>query len=438
MQELVVLCLAVVAAWWVGLDFLQLGLRKCFLGAVGSGLLYGVLQGIFRISGMRAAWFLHCLIGSLAVLLLLLFWLPQRRREAALAFCIASGTEFALLTASRALFQEKWPMSLLAMLAVEMVFLLPDLLLRPWFPAPGWLEGMQPATQPDALPLSKRHVYAIGGGILLFPVLVSVFSAWPYAKGAIQILAVAFISLWGGVALLMVIAAYGQEHGEALAERQYRSEMLEFMNVIRSQRHDYNFHVQTIAELMQQGQIEECRTYVSELERDTVQMNALLPLSDPAIGAMIYQFQLKAAKAGIRLQVEIQNDLSQIATNVYETNKILSNLLQNALDETSGHRDKSFGIQLQILKRGEYCVIRVSNQLEDNDLSPEKLEGFYRQGYTTKAGHDGVGLSSIRTLAARYRGTVYTQLDGSIISFIAKIPMHYSAGTGFAARRDVP
>ena len=56
-----------------------------------------------------------------------------------------------------------------------------------------------------------------------------------------------------------------------------------------------------------------------------------------------------------------------------------------------------FGIQLQILKRGEYCVIRVSNQLEDNDLSPEKLEGFYRQGYTTKAGHDGVGLSSIRT-----------------------------------------
>lgn len=47
----------------------------------------------------------------------------------------------------------------------------------------------------------------------------------------------------------------------------------------------------------------------------------------------------------------------------------------------------------------------------------------YQQGYTTQQGHEGVGLSSIRLLAARYHGTVYTQLEGKIIHFVAKIPI---------------
>lgn len=65
--------------------------------------------------------------------------------------------------------------------------------------------------------------------------------------------------------------------------------------------------------------------------------------------------------------MDIQNDLARIATNVYETNKIISNLLQNAIDETVTHEDRCYGIWLTILKRGEYCVIRVSNELGEGE-----------------------------------------------------------------------
>lgn len=37
-----------------------------------------------------------------------------------------------------------------------------------------------------------------------------------------------------------------------------------------------------------------------------------------------------------------------------------------------------------------------------------------------------MGLSSIKALAARYRGTVYTQLEGNVIHFVAKIPINYA------------
>ena len=73
-----------------------------------------------------------------------------------------------------------------------------------------------------------------------------------------------------------------------MSEQQHRGEMQSFLNVIRSQRHDYNFHVQTIAGLMQEGKLEECKKYVNALEKDSEMMNAVLPVKDPAISAMIF------------------------------------------------------------------------------------------------------------------------------------------------------
>ena len=99
-----------------------------------------------------------------------------------------------------------------------------------------------------------------------------------------------------------------------------------------------------------------------------------------------------------------------------------------AIDETATHKDKSYGIWLCILKRGEYCVIRVSNEVGDTPLSAREVGRIYQQGYTTKQGHDGVGLSSIQNLASRYKGMIYTQMEDKVIHFIAKIPINYAKG----------
>ena len=254
-------------------------------------------------------------------------------------------------------------------------------------------------------------LFACGGKTGEVRVLISVFSALMY---------------WLGIFCVTLMNTSQKEWSAILAEQQYREEMENFMNVIRSQRHDYNFHVQTIAGLIHSGKIQECIQYVDDLERDASVMNAVLPIKDAAISALIHNFQILAAREGIELHIDIQNDLSQIATNVYETNKIISNLLQNALDETMTHKDKSYGIRLSVLKRGEYCVIRVSNALKDAMDDPGEIGKIYQQGYSTKQGHEGVGLSSIRTLASRYHGVIYTQVEDKIIHFVARIPINYA------------
>lgn len=272
---------------------------------------------------------------------------------------------------------------------------------------------------------SARRTLILSASLCAVLTVVSVLSASStmLQRGIVSLLSGMLFSacLW----ILALADTCEQEAKTVQTEQQYRSEMLSFLNLIRSQRHDYNFHVQTIAGLIRLGKTEECLRYVNALEEDSSLMNAVLPVRDPAISAMIHSFRLQAVRQGIEIHLSIHYDLSQIATTVYETNKIISNLLQNAIDEVAKHEDKSFGIEMSILKRGEYCVIRIANRITGLH-SAEQLGDLYRHGYTTKAGHEGVGLTTLRTLTARYHGTIYTQMDGDVIQFVVRIPIDYT------------
>lgn len=342
----------------------------------------------------------------------------------------------------------RWP-GWVAYLACLVLFLVITGLVKNRFPTENWREYYANAhPDPKRIPIRKWHVYAVvvAGGVLLTAMdwmmgglRGSSFSmggdlhASSFTMGGdlhvssfVMAGITVFALFWYEISLLVLMHAYKRERIEMLLNRQYRDEMQSFMNVIRSQRHDYNFHVQTIAGLLREGNQEECLKYMDALEKDSAIMNTMLPIKDPAISAMIHNFHVLAVREGIALHIDIQDDLTRIATDVYETNKIVSNLLQNAIDETKTHADKSYGIHLTILKRGEYIVIRVSNEVDPLQMDLDKMNHIYQQGYSTKQGHDGVGLSSVKQLASRYRGTVYTQMEGTVVHFVAKIPINFA------------
>lgn len=424
MAEAVCRALSAAAAWWLALAYIRVERPEARFHAALTAALCAVASFCLDTAGLAAL----CPWAVLAVFLLeaLAVWLGRREScgDAVLAFLLAEGGYSFIVVAGTASLQHMGAWGLIPACALPALFFLLTCKLRKLFPPSGWREYYTDTVpEPGRIRLRLAHNYLIAAGVCAV-MTAGAFVATPESIPAMLFWSVAGLgAYWFAILLLILINAYKRERIAVLVEQQYRSEMQSFMSVIRSQRHDYNFHVQTIAGLIREDKLDECRQYVAALEEDFSRMNAVLPIQDPAISAMIHNFQTLAAREGIQLRIDVETDLVQIATNVYETNKIISNLIQNAIDETMTHQDKSYGIDLTVLKRGEYCVIRVSNQLEDRRMTAEELGKIYQQGYTTKRGHEGVGLSSIRLLAARYHGTVYTQLEGKIIHFVAKIPI---------------
>ena len=220
---------------------------------------------------------------------------------------------------------------------------------------------------------------------------------------------------------LLVVArrlSFGaMERIEAMIDKQYQTELVNFMQIIRSQRHDFNFHMQAISGMIEGGRYQECRDYVRQMAKSTSVMNDMLPLADSAVSAMINSFRELALQKDIRLDVSIHNDLSHFPCSVYETNTIIGNMLQNAIDEVERNQQDRW-IDLLILKRGGDIIIKVTNPCS---RPPEAFKDVFRPGYSTKQAHEEIGLTTVSRLVARYSGSVHPEFDDGTISFIVRI-----------------
>lgn len=426
MAESICCAMSAGVAWGIALCYIHMKPLALILNAALTALLCGI--GAFCLFLAQLWEFIPLCSSALFLLEAVAVQLQQRSHygDTLLAFLLAQGVYSLLSSAGCAAFRHAGAVGYLPAGLLVGLYVILAVKLKSRFPAVDWRESYTETAELGRIQIKTQYHYRIAAILCVVLTSGSLFITPDSLPEVLAWGAVGTCLYWSGIALMILMYAYKKERLVVLSERQYRGEMQNFMNVIRAQRHDYNFHVQTIANLIRKGKIAECEKYMDALEEDTSLMNTMLPIQDPAISAMIHSFQSIAAREGIQLHIDVQNDLAQISTDVYETNKIISNLLQNAIDETASHRDKSYGIRLTILKRGEYCVIRVSNEIGDRLPTAEELGRVYQQGYTTKPGHEGVGLSSVRMLATRCHGTVFTQLEERVIHFVVKIPIDYA------------
>lgn len=127
---------------------------------------------------------------------------------------------------------------------------------------------------------------------------------------------------------------------EIFTDKQYQKEMTNFMEMIRSQRHDFNFHIQAISGMLRNEKYNECREYVDTMVKSTQSVNEVLPIYHPAVSAFLSNFREILLRKGIELKIQIYYDLKNTSCTVYEINKILGNLIQNAVDEVEDSKNR--------------------------------------------------------------------------------------------------
>lgn len=234
-----------------------------------------------------------------------------------------------------------------------------------------------------------------------------------------------FLTLWSLAVTVAIIVfqhkiiLFKNEKVQILLDQQYQRELLSFFGIIQSQRHDFNIHLTAINGMIQQKKYEDCRIYIEEIVKSATSINDLLPLHHPATAAMLSTFRERAAAKGIKISFLIMNDLRNCPCSVYEINKVIGNLIQNALDEIEQHPKRGQEIVVEMTTERHQLAIKVTNEYDETG---GMLPDLFQVGFSTKHQHEGLGLPVVKRIVEKYHGIVYPELDGPLIRICVLIP----------------
>lgn len=216
------------------------------------------------------------------------------------------------------------------------------------------------------------------------------------------------------------IVVHNIERIQFSLDKEYQKDLLSFYTIIRSQRHDFNIHLNSIYGLISNHKYAESQNYIEDIVEEAQQINALLPLHHPAIGAMLSTLNIISMQKGINLKFFLQDDLEDMPCSIYEANKILGNLINNAMEEVEQNKTEKPVIEIEISKEHDYILIAITNE---TTMAEQQMQHMFELGFSTKSLHEGIGLPTIADIVAQYGGVLFPVLSDGKITMNVRIPV---------------
>ncbi|MGP8318988.1 sensor histidine kinase, partial [Bacillus subtilis] len=123
------------------------------------------------------------------------------------------------------------------------------------------------------------------------------------------------------------------------------------------------------------------------------------------------------------IQYKISDSLRGFPCKLFETNRILGNLITNALDAVKEIDElPKRAVYVHINATENYYRIDVSN-FGDIERFSEVIERIFEEGFSTKdkVGR-GYGLHIVKSVVEKYNGFIFTEIIDRMIIFKVRIP----------------
>lgn len=194
------------------------------------------------------------------------------------------------------------------------------------------------------------------------------------------------------------------EQNRLMENQHYQNKKLwEINHIIRTQRHDFVNHLQTVYGLIQLGMPDEAEAFISELYTEVKSSGEVSKLARPELSALLMAKTGFAARHDITFKMEVDSDLKGLNVRPFDLVTISGNLINNALEAVEDLPPAERQVRFAIFENSRYFVIQTHNP---GFIPPELRADIFTLGITTKQGdaHGGLGLASIRNLVETYGG----------------------------------
>ena len=191
-------------------------------------------------------------------------------------------------------------------------------------------------------------------------------------------------------------------------------------NTLRAQRHDFLNHLQVVYSLMEMEEYGEANAYIEKVYGAITAVSRVMKTANPAINALL-QVKLSACdKAGVQAEVNIQSAWKDLPVPGWEMCKVLSNLIDNALDALE--EVEPAGRKLRITLTEDLRSYRFSVANTGPMIPLKSQKAIFGAGITTKAAGHGMGLFIVKKTLNDRGGDIEVASTPELTEFSGWIP----------------
>ena len=191
-------------------------------------------------------------------------------------------------------------------------------------------------------------------------------------------------------------------------------------NTLRAQRHDFLNHLQVVYSLMEMEEYGEANAYIEKVYGAITAVSRVMKTANPAINALL-QVKLAACdKAGVQAEVNIQSAWKDLPLPGWEMCKVLSNLIDNALDALE--EVEPVGRRLRITLTEDLRSYRFSVANTGPMIPLKSQKAIFGAGITTKAAGHGMGLFIVKKTLNDRGGDIDVTSSPELTEFSGWVP----------------
>ncbi|MCK8816652.1 ATP-binding protein [Natroniella sulfidigena] len=171
---------------------------------------------------------------------------------------------------------------------------------------------------------------------------------------------------------------------------------------LRQQKHDFSNHLQTLYGMLQLKKQQEAEEYIKSLSQELAKLKfGQTNLADSVLDSILIPKKMKAVKEGVDFEYQVEEGIEQVHLPLNKVFRIISNLIDNALDATKEYKAEK-KIKVKGIKKEDEYLLSVYNT---GPIIPDELmDKIFMAGFSTKGEDRGFGLHIIESLVAEAGG----------------------------------
>ena len=203
---------------------------------------------------------------------------------------------------------------------------------------------------------------------------------------------------------------------EAVRQKESAEALLDSYKTQRRLTHEFTNHTDALALLLQQGDYEGAKAYLSSITRNIAASTMIMNTHNPLLDALLSKKYEDASSCGVMLYFDLP-DLREFPMEQTDLVMVFSNLLNNAIEAASQADPPEVYVRMR--KSEDEVVLSVRNRVVKNlNLTDGQLPRTSQKG----AGH-GFGLWNVKEVLEKYGGEYTISCRDCWFRFTCTVPV---------------